>query len=173
MNDPNQNTQSSGLTLEPQQLRDFFISHLNRIYCAKAHLVERLPELADQAQFRDLRYAIIETMEDIDRQIARMDEVFVLLDEKPSIEKHDELIDFLENGFAANYQQVDDLVLRDLSILFYLSLVESIEVASFHILLMAADKMHSKQIKQLLQENFDESKADRSLFTQITAKYIN
>ena len=173
MNDPKQTTQSSNLVLEPQQLRGFLINHLNRIYCAKAHLVERLPELADQANFQDLKYAIIETMEDIEKQITRMDEIFMLLDEKPSIENHDELIEFLENGFAANYQQVDDLILRDLSILFYLSLVENIEVASFHILLMAAGKMHNKQIKQLLQENFDESKADRSLFSQITAKYIN
>jgi hypothetical protein len=39
-------------------LFDFFISHLNRIFCAKNQLVEKLPELRNQARFRDLGLAI-------------------------------------------------------------------------------------------------------------------
>jgi ferritin-like metal-binding protein YciE len=50
--------------------------------------------------------------------------------------------------------------------------IESVEMASFQVLEMAAVKLKSKQIKQLIRENYDEAKADRTLLLLITAKYI-
>jgi hypothetical protein len=46
------------------------------------------------------------------------------------------------------------------------------EMASFQVLQMAAVKFKNKQIKQLIKENYDEAKADRTLLLLITAKYI-
>jgi hypothetical protein len=37
--------------LDPKELRQFFISHLNRIYCAKSRLVEKLPELGKRSHY--------------------------------------------------------------------------------------------------------------------------
>jgi len=45
-------------------------------------------------------------------------------------------------------------------------------MASFQVLQMAAVKLKNKQIKQLLKENYDEAKADRTLLLLIAAKYI-
>jgi len=53
--------------LSEDKLKNFFISHLNRIYCAKSHLVERLPEMKLQAHFNDLKHAIEETLEDVEK----------------------------------------------------------------------------------------------------------
>ena len=39
----------------PDKLRIFFTIHLNRIYCAKTHLVSRLPEIERNAHFNDLQ----------------------------------------------------------------------------------------------------------------------
>ena len=47
----------------------FFLTYLNKIFCAKTHFAERLPELADQAEFRDLSNAILETLDDIMKQL--------------------------------------------------------------------------------------------------------
>jgi hypothetical protein len=57
--------------------------------------------------------------------------------------------------------------LRDMSILFYLQNIESMEV-----LRIAAVKLKNKQIKQLLTENVDEAKESRTLLLLISAKYI-
>jgi len=46
-------------------------------------------------------------------------------------------------------------------------------MASFQILEMAAVKINNKQIVQLLQENYKEAKADRTLFLLISTKYIS
>ena len=158
--------------LKPEQVKSFFIAHLNRIHCAKAHLFERLPELAEQVEFNDLRHAILETWEDIGKQMARVEEIYVLLEDEPPMAYCDELVAFVENGFSKIYEDKADPKLRDLAIIFYLSLIESIELASFQLLQMAAVNLPDKQIKRLLQENFDESRADRILFLQITAIYI-
>jgi ferritin-like metal-binding protein YciE len=62
--------------------------------------------------------------------------------------------------------------LRDMSILFYLQNIESMEMASFQVLRIAAVKLKNKQIKQLLTENVDEAKESRTLLLLISAKYI-
>jgi ferritin-like metal-binding protein YciE len=62
--------------------------------------------------------------------------------------------------------------LRDLSIAFYMQNIESVEMASFQVLEMAAVKLKNKQIKQLIRENYDEAKADRTLLLLITAKFL-
>jgi hypothetical protein len=37
--------------LSVAELRRFFISHLNRIYCAKSQLVDKLPQLVHRSYF--------------------------------------------------------------------------------------------------------------------------
>ncbi len=52
-----------GSSLSKAELKHFFLSHLNRIYCAKSQLVEKLPLLEDKAAFLDLQQAIEETID--------------------------------------------------------------------------------------------------------------
>lgn len=159
--------------LEPGQLRAFLLTHLNRIFCAKTHLYERLPELADQVNFKDLKRAIRETCTAIGKQIARMEEIYIILEVEPSMAGCDELILFIEDGFNPIHESSSEPVLRNLAIIFYMSIIESVEAASFQLLQMVALRLPDKQIRQLLQENYDASKADRKLFMELASIYIN
>ena len=158
--------------LNPGDLKLFFLEHLNHIYWAKAHLVERLPEIEEIAFFKDLKQAIIETKEDVERQMVRIDEIFTLLDSKSSAENCDGIIAMVEGAFSSIQLRADNSILRDLSILFYMQNIESIEISSFQILQIAAVKMKNIQITQLLKENYDEAKRDRTLLLLIASKYI-
>jgi len=158
-------------TLSAEKLKSFFISHLNRIYCAKSHLAERLPEMQMQAHFQDLKHAITETLEDVEKQIIRMAEIYVLFDTKYSFENCHGLVGMIEEAYSAIHGQPDD-EMRDLAILFYLQNIESIEMSSFEALQMLALKMQNKQIRQLLLENFDSAKEDRALLVLITKKHL-
>ena len=71
---------SSKINLGSKKLKSFFTNHLNRIYFAKAHLVSKLPLLKDEVSFSDLRHAIQETVEDVEKQMARMELIYELLD---------------------------------------------------------------------------------------------
>lgn len=160
------------ISLGSQKLKVFLIKHLDRIYCAKRHLVTRLPEIAEEAEFADLKIAINETVSNVEKQIARMEVIYSLLDAEVSKGSIHGLTGLIEDAFEAINEQRGEAELRDMSIIFYLQNIESVEMASFQILQMAAVKLKNKHINQLLKENYDEAKADRTLLLLISSKYI-
>ncbi len=166
------NETTMDIELGSDRLRKFFIDNLDRIYCAKKHMVDRLPEIADEAYFSDLNHAIHETVDDVKKQIVRMDDIYASLGAKNSTTGCTGLAAMVEEAFTAIKEQKEDPALRDMSILFYMQNMESIEVASFQVLQMMAVKLKNQEIQQLLKENFDEAKDDRILLLMIMAKYV-
>ncbi|TCC92395.1 DUF892 family protein [Pedobacter frigiditerrae] len=166
------NHDSERINFDGEKLKTFFIGHLDKIYCAKIHLITRLPQLLEQAHFADLKSAILETINHVENEISRMEMIYTILDSTYSDCNAKGLTGLVEDAFSAIQQQGKDRELRDLSILFYLQNIESVEMASFQILQMAAVKIKNKQIANLLKENYEEAKADRTLFLLIASKYI-
>ncbi len=160
------------IKIGPDNLRDFFIDHLNRIYSAKVQLVQRLPEIAGLATFTDLRDAILETTEAVRKQIVRMEEIFEVMEIPVPVDYSSAIISLVTEGFTEVRERSDDPVLRDMSILFYMQNIEGVEMASFQVLQIAAVKLRNKLVKKLLKENFDEAKADRTLLLLVTTKYV-
>ena len=158
--------------ITPEDLTRFFISHLNRIYCAKNQLVEKLPQLGRMAHFLDLKQAIDETVEIVENQIKRMREIFILLDTFYTYESCVGLIGLLDEAFQSIGPQAGKPVMRDFSILFYMQNIESIETASFKMMLLTADRMNNPKVAQLVRECYDEGNEDRVLFKEITANYV-
>ena len=78
----------------------------------------------------------------------------------------------LDDSFKDITNHSSNPELRDMSILFYLHNIESIEMASFQILEMVGVKLKNDRIKELLRENYEQAKTDRTLFLLISAKYI-
>jgi ferritin-like metal-binding protein YciE len=154
-----------------EDLLSFFLSHLNRVYCAKNQLVEKLPQLAKQARFLDLRQAIEETVEIVTDQIKRMREIFILLDSFYTYESCTGLIGMLDEAFQSIGSRAAKPELRDLSILFYMQNIESVEIASFDVLLRIANKLNEPEVAQKVRECYDEAKEDKMLFKQIAANY--
>jgi len=162
---------SRTIHLGDKRLLDFFISNLDKIYCAKKHMVDRFPEIAGEAHFEDLNQAIMETVDDVKKQIVRMDEIYEILDAENKATGCEGLAVMIEEAFTAIADQHDDIALRDMAILFYLQNIESIEVASFQVLQILAKKLKNAEIMQLLKESFDEAREDRKLLLEITEKY--
>lgn len=160
------------IVVGPAKLRTYFVNNLNKIYAAKSHLIKHLPEIAEEAHFSDLRFAILETLEDVEKQLARMDIIYAMMDADKAEGNFSGLAGLIDDAFEDIKLHSKDPELRDLSIAFYLQNVESMEMASFQVLEMAATKLKNKQIKQLIKENYDEAKADRTLLLLITAKYV-
>ena len=158
--------------IEPELLKKFFLRHLDRIYCAKSHLVERLQESNISARFEDLNLAVNKTCKNVTSQIARMNRIYMLLGAKASMQHCDGLVAMVEDAFSSIHQQEDSELLRNLSILAYLHEIESVEIASFNMLLLAAAHLPNKEVVRLIKENLDEANADRNLIMLITKKYL-
>lgn len=166
-------TVKSVTQLEPAKLKRFFLDHLDRIYCAKSHMVVSFSGIAKQAHFSDLCLAIMETVDDVKRQICRMDEIYLLLGAQCNNSSCGGMVGMLAEAVTAINEINNDVLMRDMAILFYLQNIESIETASFQVLQIIAKKFNNPQVSQLLKENFDEADDDRGLLLMITRKYVN
>ena len=158
--------------LHAERLKPFFIEHLAKVYVAKCHLVAKLPQLNTEVTDRDLSLGIDETVVNVEKQISRIEFIFSLLDASLPVIAEDGLTGLVEEAFEAIEAQDEDDFLRDLSILFYLQNIENVEAASFQLLQMAAVKFQDKSIGELLKQNFEEAKKNRTLLLLISTKYI-
>jgi len=155
-----------------QVLLKFFSGHLDRIYCGKQHVINSLPALVDQAHFSDLKLAILELRDDVRKQIDRMNEIYGLL----GLEQNDEgcvgMTALLREMFDGIDSHKGDKPLCDLSLIFYLQNIESIEATSFQMLRLTASKLGNEKVNNLLRESFDEAKEDRGLLLQIGKNFL-
>ena len=164
-------TNQSQTPIGSEKIHTFFIEHLNRIYCAKSHLAERLPEIYEGAGFADLKFAIKETIISTEKQLARIDKIYELLGLQYSFEKCQALITFLENGFADLQLHSEQLQVRDLMIVSYLYQLDAVEMSSAQILQFVTTEIMNQQIKQLLKDNYNEAKAESVLLLLLIEKY--
>ncbi|WP_190295280.1 DUF892 family protein [Mucilaginibacter rubeus] len=155
------------------KLTVFFTEHLNRIYCAKAHLAERLLEIADTDSFKDLDTPIKETLGETEKQIARIDGVYAQLQKRYSFENCSGLISLLEDEFTAIHQHNDDEVLRDMCILSYLEYVSGVEKNSMQVLQLTAIEKNNEPMIRFLDEHLNNSKTRHKLYDFLLAKYDN
>ncbi|MEO3404237.1 DUF892 family protein [Mucilaginibacter sp. CAU 1740] len=156
----------------PDKLTIFFTEHLNRIYCTRAHLAERLLEIVDTDNFKDLQQAIKDTIDETEEQIARMDGIYALLEKRYSFDNCTSMIAMLEDDFSAIQQQSNDINLRDMSILLYLQNIENVEENSIQILQLAAVNENNQQLNLYLHQHLNRITAKRTLYNFIKAKYI-
>jgi ferritin-like metal-binding protein YciE len=154
--------------ISPADLRRFFLSHLNRIYCAKNQLVDKLPLLVHRSYFLDLQQAIAGTIEIVELQIERIKQVYIELDTFYQPESCIGLVGLLDEAFQSIGGADETAAVRDLSIIFYMQNIESIETASFKVMTRVADKLASPDVAQLLLECYDDAREDKALFLAIT-----
>lgn len=158
---------------ESDKLAIFFTDHLNRIYCAQAHLAERLLEITDTDTFKDINIPIKETISETEQQIARMDGIYAQLQQRYSFDNCSGLISLLEDEFTTIHQQTDDEVLRDMCILSYLNYVTSIEKSSIQVLRLTAIEKNNISMNQFVKEYLNNSKNSHTLYNFLIAKYDN
>ena len=162
-----------GIQIDKIDLEKFFIRHLNKIYAAKKLLALEMTQMIGQVHFSDLREAMLHTVESVKSQIERMDQIYSILQAEFSEADSCGLRSLVEDSFKDIEHYRGNPELRDMSILFYLHNIECIEMASFQMLEMGSVKLKNDQVKRLIKQNYEDAKADRTLFLLISAKYIS
>src|ERR1700743_563650 len=83
---------------EDSKLREFFHDEIKDIYWAEKKLVKTLPKMAKAATSEELRNAFSSHLEETKEHVARLEEVFELLGEKPQAKKCDAMEGITEEG---------------------------------------------------------------------------
>lgn len=166
-------TKRDRIQLSRKDLLAFFTEYLHKIHATKSHLIARLSILHEEAYFEDLQEGLEETIKDVRKQIERVQVIYEILDmQLPASGTFKGLHQLADESFEDIKRYTGSPELRDMTMLFYLLNIESIEMASFQILQMLAVKLKNDEIKRLVKASYEDAKAGKTLFQLITAKYI-
>lgn len=156
----------------PLDLKLLFIHQLNRVNCTKGYLIRNLPLLEEIASFRMMKLAIQEDLEDVKKQHVRIEEMYRLLDSKPSDEGCEVVKSVLEEAFNLGNNSGKTNIINDMDIILYVQLIENIEMTSFRMLKMIAEHLGNDDITQMVTECFDENIDNDRLFSLISEEYL-
>ncbi|MGZ3755324.1 MAG: DUF892 family protein [Mucilaginibacter sp.] len=157
--------------LEGNHLKKIFLEHLNSIYLGKYHLVDFFKEVEGIAALKQLKLAIDECRTDTHAQIAAMDEIYKSIDSKPSKTSVLGIKAITLEAYLAVIKGGKTPVEKDMFILFYLQIIEGIEVTYFKVLKNLAKAIGYSNT--FLDQPFDTAVDNKILFETIYKEYIS
>lgn len=167
--------QKKGISQEMKdsKFHKLFLEQLKDIYWAEKHLVKALPKMMKAATSNKLAEAIADHLDETQEHVARLEEVFSLLDEKPEAVKCDAMAGLLKEGEDVVSDTEEDTMVRDAGIIIACQKVEHYEIASYGSLVEMAKKMgHDESAEKLAQTLAEEKNAD-ALLNKIAKAEIN
>jgi ferritin-like metal-binding protein YciE len=153
-------------------LRTVFIEQLSILYNAKVSLTDRLPQLVSQATFKNLKMALEEELDDTKRQMIALKTIFKLLQESWLTHSCLGMNAVIEEAHKQVTFNQDKHFESDMSILFYMSVIENLQVGASEILNVIALKLAYQPYAQLVGECLDLIKDNASLFHYVAEEYL-
>jgi ferritin-like metal-binding protein YciE len=158
--------------LNPVTLRSVFVQQLSILYNAKMNLTARLPQLTQQATFRNLKLALEEDLEDTHRQMIALQKIFKLLQESMLTDDCLGLNAVVEEAHQRVVCYEDRHFESDMSILFYMSVIENLQLGASKVLKLIARKLAYQPYAQLVGECLDMVTENSSLFHYVAEEYL-
>jgi ferritin-like metal-binding protein YciE len=152
---------------------DLLLHGLKDIYYAEHQIVKALPKMVEKATNRDLKKGLKDHLEETEKQIGRLDQVFKMLGQQPERVRCpaiDGLIDEAEEVAG----EVEDKSVFDAAVIGSAQAVEHYEMARYGTLIAWADELGGDDVVRLLTTNLNEEKAaDKKLSTVALRKGVN
>jgi ferritin-like metal-binding protein YciE len=158
--------------MSEKTLNDLFYETLKDIYFAERQIYKTLPKMAKGASAPDLKQAFTNHRAETEGQIARLEQVFELID-KPARAKTCEAIKgILEEG-SDTLQDFESSPALDAGLVADGQAVEHYEMARYGALIGWAQQLGMKDVARLLNENLQEEKAADQLLTKLATSMVN
>ncbi|MFD0765367.1 DUF892 family protein [Mucilaginibacter lutimaris] len=158
--------------MNEQSIRKVFLNSLDNIYCIKEYLVDNLPIVANSASFKNLKNAILESVDEVKEQVARLKSVFALLNEEHKPSHCLGLKAYLVEAYRASKQPGLTDSESDFIILYHLKVLEGMEIVSYNNLFEMAGTMRNRELGILLKQNLDMAKDNKELYDMISTEYL-
>lgn len=153
-------------------LRDLFVDELRDIYDAEHRITKALPKMRKAAGSDELQDAFDLHLQETEGQIARLEQVFDLLDEPAKRKKCDGILGLIEEGQKMMEEDADQSVL-DAALVSAAQKVEHYEIASYGTLRTYARLLGQDEVASLLEQTLDEEKATDEKLTSLAEAGIN
>jgi ferritin-like metal-binding protein YciE len=156
---------------ENDHLKKMFQEHLNSIYFGKQHLLDFFNEIEIIASLQQLKLAVDELRTDTNNQILQMDEIYRSIKKSPSKTSILGMKGMTLEAYLSVIRSGKSPLERDVFILFYLQIIEGIEITYFKVLKNLAKAIGYSNT--FLDQPFDTAVENKVLFEAIYKEYIN
>lgn len=154
-------------------LEELFLDSIKDIYYAEKAMTKALPKMRKAATSQQLATAFTDHLEMTKQQIARLEQVFELLEEKPRAKKCEAIEGLIKEAQGIMEDTDEGTSTRDVGLILAAQKVEHYEIASYGGMRQLAATLGFTEIEALLQQTLDEEKQTDLLLTQIAENDIN
>ena len=155
-----------------QSMKDLFLEQIRDLYSGETQIVKALPKMREAASNQELREGFAEHLEQTQTHVARLEDIFTRLEEKPGgvkcvgmegvLKEGEEMIDSTETGSV-----------RDAGLIAAAQRVEHYEMAGYGSAREFARQLGDMSAVQLLEETLEEEKETDERLTEIAMSMVN
>jgi ferritin-like metal-binding protein YciE len=160
------------MSRHPKQLDELFHEGLKDIYFAEKKILTALPKLAKAAQSDDLASALEKHRTETEEHVARLEQVFELIDEEPHGKTCPAIMGLIEEGQEIAKEYKDSPAI-DAGLLAAAQAVEHYEISRYGTLKSWADKLGLKDAVKLLDQTLAEEKKTDETLSKIAMSAVN
>jgi ferritin-like metal-binding protein YciE len=153
-------------------LREALVDEIKDIYNAEKQIVKALPKMVKGATSDELRVAFESHLDETENQVARLERVFELLDEKPRGKHCAGMAGILEEGSEILQEDAEDSVM-DAMLIAGAQRVEHYEITAYGTVIAWAEALGFTEIAEVLGESLAEEKAADEKLSAIAESGIN
>ena len=153
-------------------LREALVDEIRDMYNAEKQLVKALPKMAKGASSDELREAFEMHLEETEGHVARLEQVFELLDEKPRGKHCAGMAGIVEEGSEKLQEDMEDMVL-DAALIGAAQKVEHYEICAYGTVAAWAEALGLNEVVELLNQTLEEEKAADEKLTALAESGIN
>lgn len=157
--------------MQKDSLRQLYVNELKDLYSAETQLVKALPKMAKASSNPQLRQGFEEHLRQTSEQVSRLEQIFEMLDEKPTGKKCLGMEGLVKEGAETMQEDYSDAVM-DAAIIGAAQRVEHYEIAAYGTVREFAQLLEKSDHVSLLEQTLEEEKQTDEKLTQL-AESIN
>ncbi len=155
--------------MKMEELQDLFHDELKDVYDAEHQIVKALPKMAKAATSPKLKAGFEAHLEQSKEHIARLEQVFEMIDKKPTRKACKAMQGLIEEGEEVVKEKADPDV-KDAALIGSAQRVEHYEMAAYGCLRTWAGLMGLDKAKTILQKTLDEEGDTDKKLTALSEK---
>jgi ferritin-like metal-binding protein YciE len=155
-----------------RSFQDLFVEELRDLYSAETQLVKALPKMVKAARSEELRTAFQNHLEETERQVERLEEVFEQLGAKPKGKKCVAMEGLIEEVKELLDEDVDERVM-DAGLICAAQKVEHYEIAGYGTARTWAQALGKQRMAELLNDTLQEEGAADKKLTALAERGLN
>ena len=157
--------------MRKDSLRQLYVDELKDLYSAETQLVKALPKMAKASSNAQLRQAFEEHLRQTSEQVSRLEQIFDMLDEKPTGKKCLGMEGLVKEGSETMQEKYGDAVM-DAAIIGAAQRVEHYEIAGYGTARAFAELLGEDEHISLIEQTLEEEKQADEKLSQL-AEEIN